>query len=247
MIQVQEISKTFTDPKRGTRLAVDRLSFEVRAGEVFGLLGPNGAGKTTSLRLIATLLRPSSGTAVVNGFDVNREPGKVREQIGFLSGDMGLYARLTPREILDFFGKLNSMDAASRLKRIDQLFTLFEMQSFGDVRTDKLSTGMKQKTAIARTMLHDPPVLILDEPSSGLDVPTARTIEKAIVDAKHSGKCILYSTHVMEEAEYLCDRIGVISEGKMKMIGTMDELRAATGKQRLREIFLDLLGLPADN
>src|SRR5580692_3268975 len=239
MIQVQEISKTFTDPKRGTRLAVDRVSFEVRAGEVFGLLGPNGAGKTTSLRLIATLLRPSSGTAVVNGFDVNREPGKVREQIGFLSGDMGLYARLTPREILDFFGKLNSMDAARRLKRIDQLFTLFEMQSFGDVRTDKLSTGMKQKTAIARTMLHDPPVLILDEPSSGLDVPTARTIEKAIVDAKHSGKCILYSTHVMEEAEYLCDRIGVISEGHLKITGTMDELRAATGKQRLREIFLD--------
>lgn len=247
MIQVQEISKTFTDPKRGTRLAVDRLSFEVLAGEVFGLLGPNGAGKTTTLRLIATLLRPSAGSATVNGFDVNREPGKVREQIGFLSGDMGLYARLTPREILDFFGKLNSMDPARRLKRIDQLFTLFEMQSFGDVRTDKLSTGMKQKTAIARTMLHDPPVLILDEPSSGLDVPTARTIEKAIVDAKHAGKCILYSTHVMEEAEYLCDRIGVISEGKMKMIGTMDELRAATGKQRLREIFLDLLGLPADD
>ncbi len=226
---------------------MDRLSFEVLAGEVFGLLGPNGAGKTTTLRLIATLLRPSAGSATVNGFDVNREPGKVREQIGFLSGDMGLYARLTPREILDFFGKLNSMDPARRLKRIDQLFTLFEMQSFGDVRTDKLSTGMKQKTAIARTMLHDPPVLILDEPSSGLDVPTARTIEKAIVDAKHAGKCILYSTHVMEEAEYLCDRIGVISEGKMKMIGTMDELRAATGKQRLREIFLDLLGLPADD
>lgn len=246
MIQVQEISKTFTDPKRGTRNAVDRISFEVLAGEVFGLLGPNGAGKTTTLRLIGTLLKPTSGTAMVNGFDVNREPGKVREQIGFLSGDMGLYARLTPREILDFFGKLNSMDTPRRVKRIGELLSLFEMQSFADVRTDKLSTGMKQKTAIARTMLHDPPVLILDEPSSGLDVPTARTIEKAIMDAKRAGKCIVYSTHVMEEAEYLCDRIGVISDGRMKMIGTMDELRAATGKQRLREIFLDLLGLPAD-
>jgi sodium transport system ATP-binding protein len=246
MIQVQELSKTFTDPKRGTRNAVDRISFAVAAGEVFGLLGPNGAGKTTTLRLLGTLLKPTGGTAVINGFDVNREPGKVREQIGFLSGDMGLYARLTPREILDFFGKLNGMDPQRRAKRINDLFSLFEMQSFGDVRTDKLSTGMKQKTAIARTMLHDPPVLILDEPSSGLDVPTARTIEKAIMDAKRAGKCIIYSTHVMEEAEYLCDRIGVISDGRMKMIGTMDELRAATGKQRLREIFLDLLGLPAD-
>jgi sodium transport system ATP-binding protein len=247
MIQVQELSKTFTDPKRGMRNAADRVSFEVGAGEVFGLLGPNGAGKTTTLRLIGTLLKPTGGTAIVNGFDVNREPGKVREQIGFLSGDMGLYARLTPREILDFFGKLNGMDNQHRAKRLGEMLSLFEMESFADVRTDKLSTGMKQKTAIARTMLHDPPVLILDEPSSGLDVPTARTIEKAIMDAKRAGKCIVYSTHVMEEAEYLCDRIGVISDGRMKMIGTMDELRVATGKQRLREIFLDLLGLPADN
>jgi sodium transport system ATP-binding protein len=246
MIQVQELSKTFSDPKRGTRNAADRVSFEVQAGEVFGLLGPNGAGKTTTLRLIGTLLKPTSGTAIVNGFDVNREPGKVREQIGFLSGDMGLYARLTPREILDFFGKLNGMDNQRRAQRLGEMLKLFEMESFADVRTDKLSTGMKQKTAIARTMLHDPPVLILDEPSSGLDVPTARTIEKAIMDAKRAGKCIVYSTHVMEEAEYLCDRIGVISDGRMKMIGTMDELRVATGKQRLREIFLDLLGLPAD-
>jgi sodium transport system ATP-binding protein len=246
MIQVQDLSKTFNDPKRGKRNAVDRVSFEVRAGEVFGLLGPNGAGKTTTLRLIGTLLKPSGGTAILNGFDVNREPGKVREQIGFLSGDMGLSGRLSPREILHFYGKLNCMDTQSRTRRIDELFSLFDMQSFGDVRTDKLSTGMKQKTAIARTMLHNPPVLILDEPSSGLDVPTARTIEKAIMDAKRAGKCIVYSTHVMEEAEYLCDRIGVISDGKMKMTGTMDELRAATGKQRLREIFLDLLGLPSD-
>ncbi|HWZ33455.1 MAG TPA: ATP-binding cassette domain-containing protein [Bryobacteraceae bacterium] len=246
MIQVQDLSKSFTDSKRGTRMAVDRVSFEVHAGEVFGLLGPNGAGKTTTLRLIATLLKPSSGTATLNGFDINKEPGKVREQIGFLSGDMGLYARLTPREILEFFGKLNGMANGRRTQRINDLFSLFDMQSFADVRTDKLSTGMKQKTAIARTMLHDPPILILDEPTSGLDVPTARTIETAIVDAKHAGKCIVYSTHVMEEAEYLCDRIAVINDGQLKMTGTMDQLRTATGKHRLREIFLDLLGLPPD-
>ena len=246
MIQVQELCKTFRDPKRGTRLAVDRVSFEVRGGEVFGLLGPNGAGKTTTLRLIATLLKPSSGTAKLNGFDINQQPGKVREQIGFLSGDMGLYGRLTPREILDFFGRLNAMDSAYRSRRIGELFAMFDMQSFADVRTDKLSTGMKQKTAIARTMLHNPPILILDEPTSGLDVPTSRTIEAAILEAKRAGKCIVYSTHVMEEAEYLCDRIGVINDGQLKITGTMDELREATGKHRLREIFLDLLGLPAD-
>jgi sodium transport system ATP-binding protein len=245
MIKVEHLSKTFSDSKRGTRLAVDDVSFEVRAGEVFGLLGPNGAGKTTTLRMLATLLKPSSGTATLNGFDIVREPQKVREQIGFLSGDMGLYGRLTPLEILNFFGKLNGMDSARRANKIQRLVTMLDMQSFAGVRTDKLSTGMKQKTAIARTMLNDPPVLILDEPTSGLDVPTARAIETAIVEAKKAGKCVLYSTHVMEEAEYLCDRIGVISDGKMKMTGTMDELRAATGKQRLREIFLDLLGLEA--
>jgi sodium transport system ATP-binding protein len=243
MIQVSGLSKKFSDPKRGTRLAVDNVSFEVKAGEVFGLLGPNGAGKTTTLRMLATLLKPSSGTATLNGFDITGQPDKVRGQIGFLSGDMGLYGRLTPLEILDFFGRLNGMDATRRASRIQFLITRLDMQSFAGVRTDKLSTGMKQKTAIARTMLNDPPVLILDEPTSGLDVPTASTIETTIVEAKTAGKSVLYSTHVMEEAEYLCDRIGVISDGKLKMTGTMEELRAATGKQRLREIFLDLLEL----
>jgi sodium transport system ATP-binding protein len=241
MIQVSGLSKTFS----GTRQAVDHVSFEVQAGEVFGLLGPNGAGKTTTLRMLATLLKPSSGTATLNGFEVTQQPEKVREQIGFLSGDMGLYGRLTPLEILNFFGELNGMDAARRSSRIQFLIALLDMKSFAGVRTDKLSTGMKQKTAIARTLLADPPVLILDEPTSGLDVPTARTIETAIMDAKKAGKSVLYSTHVMEEAEYLCDRIGVISDGKLKMTGTMEELRAATGKQRLREIFLDLLELKA--
>lgn len=243
MIKVEHLSKTFSDSKRGTRLAVDDVSFDVQAGEVFGLLGPNGAGKTTTLRMLATLLKPTGGTATLNGFEITRDAQKVREQIGFLSGDMGLYGRLTPLEILNFFGQLNGMEAGLRTSRIQELVTMLDMKSFAGVRTDKLSTGMKQKTAIARTMLHNPPILILDEPTSGLDVPTARAIETAIVEAKKGNKCVLYSTHVMEEAEYLCDRIGVISDGKMKMVGTMDELRAATGKQRLREIFLDLLGL----
>jgi sodium transport system ATP-binding protein len=245
MIKVQGLSKAFSDPKRGSRLAVDGVSFEVRAGEVFGLLGPNGAGKTTTLRMLATLLQPSAGTATLNGFDIVREPDQVREQIGFLSGDMGLYGRLTPRETLVFFSHLNGMNSRRSAERIPEVLSLLDMNAFADVRGDKLSTGMKQKTAIARAILHDPPVLILDEPTSGLDVPTARSIEAAVLDAKKTGKCVLYSTHVMEEAEYLCDRIGVINEGKLKNVGTMEELRKETGKQRLREIFLDLLGLAA--
>jgi sodium transport system ATP-binding protein len=245
MIHVSGLSKSFRDPKRGARLAVDDVSFEVRTGEVFGLLGPNGAGKTTTLRMLATLLKPSSGTATLDGFDIVREPEKVRERIGFLSGDMGTYGRLTPRETLEFFAALNGLDSARAASRIAEVLSMLDMQAFADVRGDKLSTGMKQKTAIARAILHDPPVLILDEPTSGLDVPTARNIEAAVLDAGKSGKCVLYSTHIMEEAEYLCDRIAVISGGKLKAVGTMEDLRRETGKQRLREIFLDLLGLAA--
>ncbi|MBX9601023.1 MAG: ATP-binding cassette domain-containing protein [Bryobacteraceae bacterium] len=244
MIAVQNLVKTFHDKARGSRHVVDDVSFEVREREIFGLLGPNGAGKTTTLRLIATLLKPDSGTAVINGFDINREPEKVRSQLGFLSGDMGLYGRLSPREILTFYGRLFGMGEAEIGRRSEELIERFAMKEFAGVRTDKLSTGMKQKTAIARTMLHNPPVLILDEPTSGLDVPTARTIEESILEFRKAGKTVLFSTHVMEEAEYLCDRIAVIHEGKIKITGTMDELRAATGRHRLREIFLDLLGLP---
>ena len=246
MIQVQNLSKTFTDPKRGAVHAVDGVSFEVRGHEIFGLLGPNGAGKTTTLRLLATVIAPTAGTASLGGHDIVRQPGEVRKQIGFLSGDMGLYHRLTPREILVFFGELHGLDGPALRDRVTRLVSLLDMQSFADTKVDQLSTGMRQKVAIARTLVHDPPILILDEPAAGLDVPTARVIEEFILEARHSGKCILLSTHVMEEAEYLCDRIAVIHQGKLRITGTMEELRAATGKRRLREIFLALLGLDAD-
>lgn len=242
-LSVNNLVKTFSDPKRGLLKAVNGVTFDVQAAEIFGLLGPNGAGKTTTLRVLGTMLKPTSGTATVGGYDIVREPGKVRERIGFLSGDTGLYARLTPREILAFFGEMNGLSGAPLKARVEEMISRFGIASFADVRTDKLSTGMKQRTAIARTLLHDPPILILDEPTSGLDVPTARSIERCIVEAKERGKCIVYSTHVMEEAEYLCDRIAVISDGVIKMTGTMEELRQATGKQRLREIFLSLLGM----
>jgi sodium transport system ATP-binding protein len=240
-IHVDRITKSFADKKHGSRTAVDDVSFEVYPGEIFGLLGPNGAGKTTTLRVLATLLKPSSGTAILNGFDIVTQSSEVRGSIGFLSGDMGLYGRLTPREVLKFFADLNRMpDAATR---VSETIERFGITAFADSKIDKFSTGMKQKVAIARAMLCDPPILILDEPTSGLDVPAARAIEDAILDARKRGKCIVFSTHVMEEAEYLCDRIAVINDGKIRIIGTMEELRAATGKQRLREIFVTLLGL----
>lgn len=220
---------------------VDHISFEVGPGEILGLLGPNGAGKTTTLRMLATLLKPSSGRARVGGKDVTAEPAEVRRKIGFLSGDTGLYHRLTSREILRIFGRLNGIDEARLRTRIDEVVAMLRMEEFIDTKIDKLSTGMRQRTSLARTLLHDPPILILDEPTSGLDVPTARAIEEFIVEARRSGKCILYSTHVMEEAEFLCDRIAVINEGKIRIIGTMNELKEATGRQRLREIFLALL------
>ena len=243
MIQVDALSKVFHDKKRGQVHALRGVSFRVQPREIFGILGPNGAGKTTLLRLLATVLSPTGGTASIAGHDIAREPTAVRASIGFLSGDMGLYGRLTPREILRFFGQLSGLDRARLSSRIDQVVALLEMASFADTRTDKLSTGMRQRVAIARTIVHDPPVLILDEPSYGLDVPTARIIERFILEARNQGKCIVFSTHVMEEAEYLCDRIAVIHEGALRIIGTMEELRAATGKTRLREIFLELLGI----
>ncbi len=243
VIQVAGLTKTFPDAKRGTVHAVDHVSFNVAKGEILGLLGPNGAGKTTTLRMLATVLKPSEGTARLNGRDVLTEPGEVRRSIGFLSGDMGLYHRLTPRETLLFFGELNGLKGPALKARVAEICDRFGITGFAATPIDKLSTGMRQRVAIARTLVHDPPILILDEPASGLDVPTARVIEQFISGARGAGKSIILSTHVMEEAEYLCDRIAVIHEGAIKIIGTMADLRAATGKQRLREIFLDLLGL----
>jgi sodium transport system ATP-binding protein len=241
MIRVNSLAKSFQDPKRGTVVAVAGISFEARAGEVFGLLGSNGAGKTTTLRMLATILRPTSGTAEIAGHDIVKSPQQVRRSIGFLSGDMGHYHRLSPREVLTMFGELNGLDRSAVKPRVNHLIERFEMTPYADSRVDTFSTGMKQRAAIARVLVHDPPVMILDEPTSGLDVPTAQIIENFILEAKNSGKCVVLSTHIMEEAEYLCDRIAVVHGGELQALGTMDELRERTGKHRLREIFLDLI------
>jgi sodium transport system ATP-binding protein len=244
VIVVDGLSRSFQDPKRGEVKAVDAVSFTVKPGQIFGLLGPNGAGKSTTLRMLATLLKPSGGTATIHGFEVSKQAAEVRKHIGFLTGDMGLYARLTPRETLYFFARLAGMPEAKIAPRAEVLMERLDMKDFADTRADKLSSGMRQKTAIARTLIHDPPVLVLDEPTATLDLPTAQVIESFIVEARAAGKCILYSTHIMEEAEYLCDQIAVINHGRIRAAGTMEELREATGKQRLREVFLTLLELP---
>ncbi len=241
MIEVDSLSRSFREKKRGIVHAVNEVSFEVAPGEIFGLLGPNGAGKSTCLRILATLLSPTGGRARLNGFDVVTDAPRVRESIGFLSGDMGLYPRMTPRELMLFFGRLSQVPEPELKRRSGELIERLGMRDFADSRLDKLSSGMKQKAAIARALIHHPPILIFDEPTATLDVVTSGIVESFIREARRDGHCIIYSTHIMEEAEYLCDRIAVINEGRLRMTGTMDQFRAATGKQRLREVFLDLL------
>ena len=237
MIEAESLGKEFHDSKRGLVRAVNDVSFRCQPGRVYGLLGANGAGKTTTLRTLATILRPSSGTARVAGFDIRHDPQKVRAHVGFLSTATALYGRLTAWETVEYFGHLNGLNGETLRKRIENLFLRLEI-TFPERRCDKLSTGMKQKVSIARTLVHDPPVMILDEPTSGLDVMSARAIIGFIRECREQGKTVLFSTHVMSEAEKLCDTIGIIHDGCLKTEGTLAELRAHSGLQDLEEIFV---------
>ena len=238
MIETQELTKIFRDKKRGEIRAVDRVSFRCQPGQIYGLLGANGAGKTTTLRVLATILEPTDGTARVAGFDVTEQPEKVRANIGFLSTATALYGRLTARETVEYFGRLNGLNGGALRRRVDELFALLEIGEFTDRRCDKLSTGMKQKVSIARTLVHDPPVMIFDEPTVGLDVMTARTIVGFIRDCRSQGKTVIFSTHVMSEAEKLCDTIGIIHDGKLLTEGTLAQHRQRTGLTDLEDIFV---------
>lgn len=211
MIEVRELCKTY--PGVVPVKAVDHVSFEAQRGEVFGLLGANGAGKTTTLRMLVTLLRPDSGTATVNGHDVVASPAEVRRSIGFLSVTTGLYERLTAREMLVTFGNMQGVPDANR--RADELIERFGIGEFANQRCGRLSTGMKQKVSIARSLVHDPPVLVLDEPTVGLDVLVAQTFLEFVEAARDEGRCVIYSTHIMSEVERLCDRIAVIHHGNL--------------------------------
>ena len=242
MIEAHELTKTFSDKKRGVITAVDRVSFTCRPGQIYGLLGANGAGKTTTLRLVATLLQPTSGRATVAGFDVVRDAQAVRANVGFLAASTALYGRLTAREMITYFGRLNGMTDAAIKARIKQLSAELDMDEFLDRRCDKFSTGMKQKTSIARTLIHDPAVMVFDEPTLGLDVMTARAIVKFVRDCRDRGKTVIYSTHIMSEVEKLCDTVGIIHGGRLVAEGTLPELRARFGEQDMEEVFVKAVG-----
>ena len=242
MIEAHHLTKTFKDKKRGVITAVDNVSFTCRPGQIYGLLGANGAGKTTTLRLLATLLKPTSGGATVDGFDVVTQPEQVRSHVGFLAASTALYGRLTAREMITYFGELNGMTKPAIKARIAQLAKELDMAEFLDRRCDKFSTGMKQKTSIARTLVHDPDVMIFDEPTLGLDVMTARAIVAFVRECRNRGKTVIYSTHIMSEVEKLCETVGIIHGGRLVAEGTLPELRARYGEQDMEEVFVKAVG-----
>lgn len=242
MIEAHHLTKKFHDRKRGVITAVDDVSLTCRPGQIYGLLGANGAGKTTTLRLLVTLLRPSSGHATVAGFDVERDPQQVRAHVGFLAASTALYGRLTAREMIAYFGQLNGMSRPAITARIEHLSAELDMGEFLDRRCGKFSTGMKQKTSIARTLVHDPAVMVFDEPTLGLDVMTARAIVGFVRECRNRGKTVIYSTHIMSEVEKLCDTVGIIHDGRLVAEGTLPELRARFGEQDMEDVFVKAVG-----
>lgn len=242
MIDARGLTKVFRDRKRGAVRGADDVSFRVPPGQIYGLLGANGAGKTTTLRLIATLLQPTSGTAEVAGYDIVRDADAVRAHVGFLAASTALYGRLTAREVITYFGELHGMHADAIRTRIRLLADELDMHEFLDRRCDRFSTGMKQKTSIARTLIHDPAVMIFDEPTLGLDVMTARSIVRFVRECRTRGKTVIYSTHVMSEVEKLCDVVGIIHGGRLLTEGTVAELQARHGERDLEEIFVKVVG-----
>jgi sodium transport system ATP-binding protein len=241
MINVRQLSKYYADLKRGKFFALDGVSFFAQAGQIYGLLGPNGAGKTTLLRILSTVLRPSLGSAMVNGYDVVTQPSMVRHQIGFVSANTAVYDRMTAWEMVHYFGRLYGIADEPLCKRMEEIFTRLKMNDFRDVLGSKMSTGMKQKVSIARAIVHDPPVLIFDEATAGLDVLVARALLKTVAELRDHGKCIVFSTHIMREAEKLCDRVAIMHRGHLLAEGTLEQLRQQHGEQDLEELFFRLI------
>jgi ABC-2 type transport system ATP-binding protein len=239
LIQTQHLTKNY-----GTKAAVSDVSFEVFAGEVFGFLGPNGAGKTTTIKMIVGLLQPTSGTVKVAGYDVNTQPLLAKASSGYVPDTPNLYAKLTGRELLRFVGELYNMDRSQAERRSEELLRMFDLAAAGDDTTDSFSHGMQQKTALAAALMHDPKVLVLDEPTVGLDPKSARLIKDILRQMAQRGAAIFLSTHILEIAERMCDRIGIINKGELIAVGTMEELRALgeSGGASLEDIFLSLTG-----
>jgi sodium transport system ATP-binding protein len=241
MIQVEKLMKSFRDLRRGLVHAVDGVSFEARPGEIFGLLGPNGAGKTTTMRILCTVLKPTGGVARVAGFDVATQASQVRQHIGFMSANTALYDRMSAWELVGYFGRLYGMSEERLRERLETVFTNLRMNDFRDMLGAKMSTGMRQKVSIARAIIHDPPVLIFDEPTAGLDVLVARAVLDNIEQLRALGKCVLFSTHIMREVERLCDRVAIVSRGRVQTCGTLAELRERHGQNDLEELFFALV------
>jgi len=255
MIEVKGLAKRFRLPSHkgkppqlrdprdhdGWFHAVRDVSFRCAPGEVLGLLGPNGAGKTTTLRLLSTALKPDAGSVIANGVDLLQDPLAARRHIGFLSGTTGLYGRLTARENVEYFGRLHGMSAAHLKRRCDELFELLQMQDYGSKRADQLSTGMKQKCAIARTVVHEPQLVILDEPTTGLDVMSAKILLDFIASYKALRIPLIFSTHHLHEVEKLCDRVCIINHGMTAFHGTVDELRHLGGSADLYDAFVGVI------
>lgn len=241
MIDVIALTKVYQDASAGRYVAVDRVSFQVRPGEIFGLLGANGAGKTTLLRILATMLRPTSGVVRVGGYDVEDSPAEVRRRIGFVSNNTAIYDRMTAEEMLTFFGKLNGLSGDHLRQRTESLIETLRIDEFRNCPGAKLSTGMKQKVSIARALIHDPPVLIFDEATLGLDVMVARNLLAVIRELKDAGKCLIFSTHIMSEVEKLCDRMAVMHEGRVLDCGTLSELKSRHQHDDVEELFFSLV------
>ena len=241
ILDVRDLVKSYQDALVGEFLALAGITFRANAGEIFGLLGPNGAGKTTALRILSTLLRPTRGTASVNGFDVATQPAAVRKQIGFVSVNTASYDRMTAWELVQYFGRLHSLSEDLLRDRMESIFERLQMNEIRDVLGSKMSTGMKQKVSIARALVHDPAVLIFDEATSGLDVLVARALLKTIAELRDHGKCVIFSTHIMREAERLCDRIAIMHRGVILAQGTFAELKAVHGEPDLEEVFFHLI------
>jgi len=238
-VEVEGLNKVF--PARVPVVALEDLSFIARPGEVFGLLGPNGAGKTTCFRILATIIKPTSGKIRIGGLDLLKEPDEVRKRIGYITGSTNIYDRLTAREMVEYFGRLHGMEDSLIRKRIGEIFSLFEMDAFGDTYCGQLSAGTKQKVSLARALIHDPDILIFDEPTAGLDVIVARTVLDLIRQFTREQKCILFSTHLLLEAETICDRIAIIHKGRILIQGNLKELKERTGLSSLEEIFFSML------
>ena len=247
MIEAHQLTKAYADLRRGQFVALDGLSFEAHAGEVYGLLGPNGAGKTTALRILSTVLQPTSGSATINGYDCETQPALVRRRIGFMSANTAVYDRMTAWEMVEYFGRLYGMDQEELKDRMELLFERLQMQAIRDLLGAKMSTGMKQKVSIARAIVHDPPVLIFDEATSGLDVLVARALLDTVAELRDQGKCIVFSTHIMREAERLCDRVAIMHQGRLLAEGTMQQLHETYGQTDLEDLFFQLIREQEEN